>query len=66
MWGFWIRQQTWPPLLKIEHRGKLQFLSNNSKTVTDIKNLAGGKNDQHLKIYPPFIRNFPKFCGSYI
>jgi hypothetical protein len=53
MWGFWMRQQTWPPLLKIEHMGKLQFLSNKSKTVTDIKNLAGSKDDQLLKIYPP-------------
>ena len=40
MWGFLIRQKTWPPWLKIEHRGKLQFFANNSKTATDIKILA--------------------------
>ena len=30
---------------------KLQVLSNNSKTVNNIKNLTWGKNDQHVKIY---------------
>ena len=52
--GFLIRQKTWPPLLKIEHRGKLQFFANYSKTVTDIKILAEGKSDQHDKIYLPW------------
>jgi hypothetical protein len=28
-------------------------LGNNSKTVNNIKNLTGGKNDQHIKIYLP-------------
>jgi hypothetical protein len=32
---------------------KLQVLGNNSKTVNNIKNLTWGKNDQHIKIYPP-------------
>jgi len=35
--GVLICQKTWPPLLKIEHRVKLQFLPNNLKTVTDIR-----------------------------
>ena len=30
---------------------KLQVLSNNSKTVNNIKNLTWSKNDQHVKIY---------------
>jgi hypothetical protein len=38
---------------KIEHMVKLQVLGNNSKTVNNIKNLTWGKNDQHIKIYPP-------------
>jgi hypothetical protein len=32
---------------------KLQVLSNNSRTVNNIKNLIWVKNDQHSKIYPP-------------
>jgi hypothetical protein len=39
--------------MKIEHMVKLQVLGNNSKTVNNIKNLTRGKNDQHIKIYPP-------------
>jgi hypothetical protein len=46
-----VHQPTWPMLLKIEHMVKLQVLSNNSKTVNNIKNLIWGKNDQHIKIY---------------
>jgi hypothetical protein len=42
-----MHQTTWPVLLKIEHMVKLQVLSNNSKTVNNIKN------DQHIKIYLP-------------
>jgi hypothetical protein len=34
-------QQTWPLLLKIEHRVKLHVFGNNSKTVNNIRNLAG-------------------------
>ena len=34
----------------------MQNLPNNSKTVTDIKNLAGSKTNQHDYIYLP--RNF--------
>ena len=34
-------QQTWPLLLKIEHRVKLQVFGNNSKTVNNIRNLKG-------------------------
>jgi hypothetical protein len=42
-----------PLLLKIEHMVKLQVFGNNSKTVSNIKNLTWGKNDQHIKIYLP-------------
>jgi hypothetical protein len=42
-----VHQPTWPLLLKIEHMVKLQVFGNN------IKNLTWGKNDQHIKIYPP-------------
>jgi hypothetical protein len=51
MSGDAVHQPTWPLLLKIEHMVKLQVLSNNSKTVNNIKNLTWGKNDQHVKIY---------------
>jgi hypothetical protein len=44
---------TWPLLLKIEHMVKLQVFGNNSKTVSNIKNLTWSKNDQHIKIYLP-------------
>jgi hypothetical protein len=40
-------------ILKIEHMVKLQVFGNNSKTVSNIKNLTWGKNDQHIKIYLP-------------
>ena len=43
-------QQTWPLLLKIEHRVKLPVFGNNSKTVNNIRNMTWGKNDQHRKI----------------
>ena len=33
-------QKTWPPVLKIEHEVKLQYLANSSKTVTDRQNLT--------------------------
>ena len=33
-------QQTWPLLLKIEHRVKLHVFGNNSKTVNNIRNLT--------------------------
>ena len=39
-----------PLLLKIEHMVKLHVFGNNSKTVDNIRNLTGGKNDQHSKI----------------
>ena len=48
-----VHQPTWPLLLKIEHMVKLQVFGNNSKTVSNIKNLTCGKNDQHIKIYLP-------------
>jgi hypothetical protein len=48
-----VHQPTWPLLLKIEHMVKLQVLGNNSKTVSNIKNLTWRKNDQHIKIYLP-------------
>ena len=48
-----LHQLTGPLLLKIEHMVKLQVLSNNSKTVNNIKNLTWSKNDQDIKIYLP-------------
>ena len=48
-----VHQPTWPLLLKIEHMVKLQVFGNISKTVSNIKNLTWGKNDQHIKIYLP-------------
>jgi hypothetical protein len=33
-------QQTWPLLLKIEHKVKLHVFGNNSKTVNNIRNLT--------------------------
>jgi hypothetical protein len=50
---FAVHQPTWPLLLKIEHMVKLQVFGNNSKIVSNIKNLTWGKNDQHIKIYLP-------------
>ena len=38
-----VHQPTWPLLLKIEHMVKLQVFGNNSKTVSNIKNLPWGK-----------------------
>ena len=52
--GFLICQRTWPPWLKIEHRGKLQFFAYNSKMVTDIKFVQRIKSVQNLKIYLPW------------
>jgi hypothetical protein len=46
---FWEKSM----LLKIEHMVKLQVFGNNSKTVSNIKNLTWGKNGQHIKIYLP-------------
>jgi hypothetical protein len=43
-----VHQPTWPLLLKIEHMVKLQVFGNNSKTVSNIKNLTWSKNDQHI------------------
>ena len=48
-----VHQPTWPLLLKIEHMVKLQVLSNNSKTLNNIKIRTWDKNDQHSKIYLP-------------
>ena len=48
-----MHQPTWPLLQKIEHMVKLQVFGNISKTVSNIKNLTWGKNDQHIKIYLP-------------
>jgi hypothetical protein len=44
-----VHQPTWPLLPKIEHMVKLQVFGNNSKTVSNIKNLTWDKNDQHIK-----------------
>jgi hypothetical protein len=46
-------QPTWPPLLKIEHMVKLQVFGNNSKAVSNIKNLTWGKKDQLIKLCLP-------------
>jgi hypothetical protein len=35
-----VHQPTWPLLLKMEHMVKLQVFGNNSKTVSNIKNLT--------------------------
>jgi hypothetical protein len=35
-----VHQPTWSLLLKIEHMVKLQVFGNNSKTVSNIKNLT--------------------------
>jgi hypothetical protein len=48
-----VHQPTWPLLQKIEHMVKLQVFGNNSKPVSNIKNLTLGKNDHHIKIYLP-------------
>jgi hypothetical protein len=61
--GYTVHQPTWPLLLKIEDMVKLQVLGNNSKTVNNIKNLTGGKNDQHIKIYLPC--NSPKWVMGF-
>jgi hypothetical protein len=44
-WPFEEIYPRWPPLLKIEHMVKLQVFGNNSKTVSNIKNLTWVKND---------------------
>ena len=62
-------QQTWPLLLKIEHRVKLHVFGNNSKTVNNIRNLTwvkmistGRKSDYLSWSYCPFFRqNFNIF-----
>jgi hypothetical protein len=41
---------------------KLQVFGNISKTVSNIKNLTWGKNDQHIKIYLPC--NFEVYTGK--
>ena len=38
-----VNKARWPPWLKIEHRGKMQFLANNSKTKAFRANLTGVK-----------------------
>jgi hypothetical protein len=39
--------------IAIEHMVKLQVFGNNSKTVSNIKNLTWGKNEQLIKTYLP-------------
>ena len=41
----------WPPWLKIEHRGKMQFLAYNSKTKAFRANPTWGKIVYQMKIY---------------
>ena len=48
-----IYQQTWSPLLKIEHRGQMQFLAYNSKTKAFRANLTWDKIVYQVKIYLP-------------
>jgi hypothetical protein len=54
-------QQTWPLLLKIEHRVKLHVFGNNSKTVNNIRNLTWVgelKNDEKRAITPRRVIRF--------
>jgi hypothetical protein len=44
-----VHQPAWPLLLKIEHMIKLQVFGNISKTVSNIKNLTWGKNENLMK-----------------
>ena len=46
-------QKTWPLWLKIEHRGKMQFLAYISKTKAFRANLTWGKIVHQVKIYQP-------------
>ena len=46
MWGFLIRLKTWPPLLKIEHRGQTVVFHIYLQLNSDI-----GKSVQHDEIY---------------
>jgi hypothetical protein len=46
-------QPRWPPWLKIEHRGKMQFLAYISKTKAFRANLTRGKIVYLVKIYLP-------------
>ena len=58
-------QQTWPLLLKIEHRVKLHVFGNNSKTVNNIRNLisTGRSNYPEIlkKIWLPILELLPFF-----
>jgi hypothetical protein len=48
-----VNQPRWPPWLKIEHRGKMQFLAYNSKTKAFRAILTWGKIVYQVKIYLP-------------
>jgi hypothetical protein len=53
VWRDPANQQRWPPWLKIEHRGKMQFFAYNSKTKAFRANLTGSKIVNQVKIYLP-------------
>ena len=46
-------QPRWPPWLKIEHRGQMQFLAYNSEAEAFRANLTRGKIVHQVKIYQP-------------
>ena len=54
VWRDLSNQPRWPPWLKIEHRGKMQFLAYNSKTKAFRANLTWGKIVDQVKIYLPW------------
>ena len=67
-------QQTWPLLLKIEHRVKLHVFGNNSKTVNNIRNLTwvkmistGRSNYPEIlkKIWLPILELLPFFSSNF-
>ena len=47
-------QPRWPPRLKIEHKGKMQFLAYNSKTKAFRANLTWGGIVKQVRIYLPW------------
>ena len=54
VWRDSANQPRWLPWLKIEHRGKMQFLVYNSKTKALRANLTKGKIVYQVKVYLPW------------
>ena len=59
-----IYQQTWSPLLKIVHRGQMQFLAYISKTKSVRAKVTGSQSDEKVKIYLlcNFQANWTTYC----